>query len=119
MTTIILTILVIGLLIDAILDMRQHRQIDANSAKLRNLEAQFNEDFENINKRIKSLAKANSQDPNPRVSDGRITSLELSINNLSADLDRAIGTIDQVQEKIAEINVTLENITNELNRQRS
>lgn len=40
-----------------------------------------------------------------------------SIDNLTADLDRTIGTIDQIQEKIAEINVTLENVINELNNQ--
>ena len=37
------------------------------------------------------------------------------IHNLSSDLDRTIGTIDQIQEKVSEINVTLENIINELN----
>lgn len=40
------------------------------------------------------------------------------IDNLSRDLDQTIGTIDQVQEKIAELNVTLENIANELNKQK-
>jgi predicted nucleic acid-binding Zn-ribbon protein len=45
----------------------------------------------------------------------RLEGAEKSINNLASDLDRTIGTIDQVQEKIAEINVTLENIINQLN----
>lgn len=47
------------------------------------------------------------------IKDSQINSQ--SINNLTADLDRTIGTIDQIQEKIAEINVTLENVINELN----
>lgn len=46
----------------------------------------------------------------------RLDAAEKSINNLVADLDRTVGTIDQIQEKVAEINVTLENIANELNR---
>ena len=40
------------------------------------------------------------------------------IDNLSKDLDQTVTTIDQMQEKIAEVNVTLENIINELNKQR-
>lgn len=47
------------------------------------------------------------------IKDSQINSQ--SINNLTEDLDRTIGTIDQIQEKIAEINVTLENVINELN----
>lgn len=72
-------------------------------------------ELESIRAEISSLRANPSNQGN--VLDSKIASIELSIQNLYADLDRTIGTIDQVQEKIAEINVTLENIVNRLNNE--
>ena len=73
-------------------------------------------DIESITYQLNDLrAKPTNQG---NIREDRIQRIESSINNLSADLDRTIGTIDQVQEKIAEINVTLENIVNQLNYQK-
>lgn len=72
-------------------------------------------ELESIRGELSSLRANPSNQGN--VLDSKITSIELSIQNLYADLDRTIGTIDQVQEKIAEINVTLENIVNRLNNE--
>lgn len=52
----------------------------------------------------------------------RITILSLGIEsyrkdleNLSSDIDRAYGTIDQIQEKIAELEVSTQNLANKNN----
>ena len=76
----------------------------------------------NLSRDLESLkSELNTLRSNPTNLDDkcepRFKSIESSVNNLYADLDRTIGSIDQVQEKIAEINVTLENIVNRLNNE--
>jgi hypothetical protein len=124
MTTVILVILMVGLLIDGILNMRQDRNIDGIDARLDLLASQQRKDISTLSKQIERINFQLSELSNPRGPQAgeellqRISATEQSINNLVADLDRSIGTIDQVQQRIVEIEVGFQNAIEELRQSR-
>ena len=124
MTTVILIILMVGLLIDGILNMRQSKHIDGIDARIDSLASQQRKDISALSKQIERINFQLSELSNPRgpqVSEEflqRISAVEQSINNLVADLDRSIGTIDQVQQRIVEIEVGFQNAIEELRQSR-
>jgi hypothetical protein len=124
MTTVILVILMVGLLIDGILNMRQDRNIDGIDARLDLLASQQRKDISALSKQIEKINFQLSELSNPRGPQvgeellQRISATEQSINNLVADLDRSIGTIDQVQQRIVEIEVGFQNAIEELRQSR-
>jgi peptidoglycan hydrolase CwlO-like protein len=124
MTTIILTILMIGLVIDGILNMRQAKHIDGMDARIDSLASQQRKDISGLSKQIEKINFQLSELSNPRGPQigeellQRISATEQSINNLMADLDRSIGTIDQVQQRIVEIEVGFQNAIEELRQSR-
>jgi hypothetical protein len=124
MTTVILVILMVGLLIDGILNMRQDRNIDGIDARLDLLASQQRKDISALSKQIERINFQLSELSNPRGPQvgeellQRISATEQSINNLVADLDRSIGTIDQVQQRIVEIEVGFQNAIEELRQSR-
>lgn len=107
------------------------KKLQASNSNLESMQDEINNIIDNDvtrSRRIKDLQeslesiaaalsdfKKSSQNLQTDVLESKVAGLQLSVENLYADLDRTIGTIDQIQEKLAETNVTVENIVNRLN----
>lgn len=122
--TIAMIILVIGLFIDGYLNYNQQRTIESLVQRLDHLEKQsasidkiHYDSIHNINGDLEALRVMFYDLKNVKAVtdyDSRINTVEKNINSLYADLDRSIGAIDQVQQRIEEMEVLLRNSINQL-----
>lgn len=122
--TIAMIILVIGLFFDGYLNYTQQKTIESLTQRLDHLENQsmsidkvHYDAIHNINSDLEALRTMFYDLKNVKTVtnyDSRIDAIEKNINNLYADLDRSIGAIDQVQQRIEEMEVLLRNNINQL-----
>ena len=128
--TISAIILVIGLFIEGYLRMKNDKQVSDNQLEidllrqtLKQRDAEFQKAVKTLSNRLENtefrFEELRSKAQNPLNDEllGRISNTEQSINNLYSDLDRTIGTVDQIQQRIEEMQVLIENSINEFRRQ--
>lgn len=74
-----------------------------------------------LENKVKKIERNNRKGADQEL-EARVNALAFNIENhrkdlekLSKDIDRAYGTIDQIQEKIAELEVSTQNLANRTN----
>lgn len=74
-----------------------------------------------LENKVKKIERNNRKSADQEL-EARVTALAFNIENhrkdlekISNDIDRAYGTIDQIQEKIAELEVSTQNLANRTN----
>ena len=74
-----------------------------------------------LENKVKKIERNNRKSVDQEL-EARVNALAFNIENhrkdlekLSKDIDRAYGTIDQIQEKIAELEVSTQNLANRTN----
>lgn len=74
-----------------------------------------------LENKVKKIERNNRKSVDQEL-ESRVNALAFNIENhrkdlekLSKDIDRAYGTIDQIQEKIAELEVSTQNLANRTN----
>ena len=127
--TISVIILVIGLFIEGFLRMKNDKQVSNNQLEidllrqsLKQRDAEFQKAVKSLSNRLENTEfrfeelRSKIQSPLSDELLGRITSTEQSVNNLYSDLDRIVGTVDQIQHRVEEMQVLIENAINEFRR---
>lgn len=129
LTTITLIILIIGLFVDGYLNLKRDSSIKSLDSRVKQLDEDSNvsdkihfdaihnihQDMEAIRTMLYDLKNDRSQAFNQDFLT-RVSNVEKTTNNIISDLDRTIGTIDQVQQRIEEMEVLLRNSINELRK---
>lgn len=127
--TISVIILVIGLFIEGFLRMKNDKQVSNNQLEidllrqtLKQRDAEFQKTVKSLSNRLENTEfrfeelRSKTQSPLNDELLGRITNTEKSVNNLYSDLDRIVGTVDQIQHRVEEMQVLIENAINEFRR---
>lgn len=127
--TISVIILVIGLFIEGFLRMKNDKQVSNNQLEidllrqtLKQRDAEFQKAVKSLSNRLENTEfrfeelRSKTQSPLSDELLGRITNTEKSVNNLYSDLDRIVGTVDQIQHRVEEMQVLIENAINEFRR---
>lgn len=127
--TISVIILVIGLFIEGFLRMKNDKQVSNNQLEidllrqtLKQRDAEFQKAVKSLSNRLENTEfrfeelRSKTQSPLNEELLGRIANTEKSVNNLYSDLDRIVGTVDQIQHRVEEMQVLIENAINEFRR---
>ena len=127
--TISVIILVIGLFIEGFLRMKNDKQVSNNQLEidllhqtLKQRDAEFQKAVKSLSNRLENTEfrfeelRSKTQSPLSDELLGRIANTEKSVNNLYSDLDRIVGTVDQIQHRVEEMQVLIENAINEFRR---
>ena len=126
-TTAIILALIFAVVLDTLSKLKVKKDVSSNEESIDQLferveavEKQQLRNIQEINKNIESL-RLTSYDLRDKLASSaseqilqRISSNETSTANLYADLDRTIAAVDQVQHRIEEMQVLIQNSINEL-----